>query len=138
MRQEAIITGLFDDGTAEVVVERASICMGNCDECDYCQYEHLMKCRVKNPISAPKGAHVYIETEPSLVISVNLLLYLFPLILFFVGYLVSQAFGLTELYNVLFAFLGLVIGLFVSAKVLKIQQKKEATPTYITQLIPRN
>ena len=30
MTQEAIVTGVYNDGTADVVVERAALCGGDC------------------------------------------------------------------------------------------------------------
>lgn len=62
MFQEAIITKNRDDGLAEVVVERLGICGGDCNGCNECKYEHLMKSVVQNPIGAHRGQHVMIET----------------------------------------------------------------------------
>ena len=78
MLQEAIITKIRDDGLAEVVVERLGICGGDCNGCEGCKYDHLMKSVVQNPIDAHRGQHVMIETPTVGVVKGALALYVLP------------------------------------------------------------
>lgn len=137
MTQEAIVTGIYDDGTADVVVERAALCGGDCNTCDSCMYENTIKVRVQNPIDAPKGAHVYLETDSVKILGATVAIYVVPLILFFIGYGIAGLFGGTEKICILSAFAGLILGFVLSATVLRRRHKKNPTPSYIREIIPR-
>lgn len=91
MLQEAIVTKIRDDGLAEVVVERLGICGGDCNGCNECKYEHLMKSVVQNPIGAQRGQHVMIETPTKGVVKGALAIYVLPLVMLILGYLIAAA-----------------------------------------------
>lgn len=137
MTQEAVVTGVFDDGTAEVVVERAALCGGDCNTCESCMYENTIKVRVKNPIDAPKGSHVYLETDSLKILLATIAIYVVPLILFFAGYGIASLFTHVEAYCAIGAFAGLILGLVGSATLLRRQHKRNPTPSYIREIIPR-
>lgn len=137
MTQEAIVTNVYGDGTAEVVVERAAICGGDCNTCESCMYENTIKVRVKNPIDAPKGSHVYLETDSFKILWATLAIYVLPLILFFAGYGLAILLFSKESAGIVGAFLGLVIGFIFSAVLLRARHKKNPTPSYIREIIPR-
>ena len=137
MTQEAIVTGVYNDGTADVVVERAALCGGDCSTCESCMYENTIKARVKNPIDAPKGAHVYLETDSLKILLATVAIYVVPLILFFIGYGIASLFTDAESTCVIGAFVGLLIGFISSATVLRRQHRKNPTPSYIREIIPR-
>jgi positive regulator of sigma E activity len=94
MIQEAVVTGVYDDGTADVAVERAAMCGGDCSKCEACMYENVIKTRAKNPIAAPQGARVHIETDSNQVFLATLAIYALPMLVFFVGYGLARAAGL--------------------------------------------
>lgn len=135
MLQEAIITGIRDDGLAEVVVERSGICGGNCDECNGCKYDNLMKSVVKNPIGAHRGQHVMIETPTKGVIAGALAIYILPIITFFLGYGIAFLLSLGEGLCIAFAFAGAVGGFLITNFISKRRHKANPTPTQIISVI---
>ena len=98
MLQEAIITKIRDDGLAEVVVERLGICGGDCNGCEGCKYDHLMKSVVQNPIGANRGQHVMIETPTSGVVKGAFVLYVLPIVMLILGYALGALLSLRESY----------------------------------------
>ena len=58
---------------------------GDCNGCEGCKYDHLMKSVVQNPIDAHRGQHVMIETPTVGVVKGALALYVLPLILLFIS-----------------------------------------------------
>ena len=138
MIQEAIVTGVYDDGTAEVVVERAAICGGDCSKCDSCQYQNLIKTRVRNPLGALRGQRVHIDTSSEQVFRATVAIYLVPLIFFFVGYGLGALARFPQSVNILFSFVFRGVGALLSSILLKKRQKKDPTPSTITDIIPRD
>ena len=135
MRQEALITGIRDDGLAEVVVERLGICGGDCSTCSECKYEHLMKSVVQNPIGAVCGQRVYIETPTGGVVKGALALYILPIITLFIGYFAAAALSLGEGACIAAAFAGLLAGLAITTLLSKKMHRKDPTPSKIISVI---
>ncbi len=135
MLQEAIITKIRDDGLAEVVVERLGFCGGDCNGCTECKYEHLMKSVVQNPIDAVRGQHVMIETPTSGVVKGAFAIYVLPIVLLIVGYLIAAALELTEGICIASAFGGAVIGVLIAMLISKKRYAADPTPTKIVSVI---
>lgn len=135
MLQEAIITKIRDDGLAEVVVERSGICGGDCDECNSCRYEKLMKTVVQNPIEARRGQHVYIEMPTSGVLKGAIYIYVIPLIMLFAGYFIGYFAKLSEGGCIATAFGGTLIGVLIAAVLSKRQHKKAPAPARVISVI---
>lgn len=135
MRQEAIVTNVRDDGLAEVVVERQSLCGGNCSECSECKYENLMKSLVKNPIGAERGQRVYIDTPTKGVVKGALAIYVLPIVMLFIGYFVAAALTMSEGACIAFAFGGVLIGIVIAMVISRKMQSKDPTPAEIVNLI---
>lgn len=135
MLQEAIITKIREDGLAEVVVERSGICGGDCDECNSCRYEKLMKTVVQNPIEAHRGQHVYIEMPTSGVLKGALFIYVIPLIMLFVGYFVGLFSGFAEGGCIATAFGGTLIGVIIAAVLSSKQHKSAPAPAKVVSVI---
>lgn len=135
MLQEAIITNIRDDGLAEVVVERLGACGGDCNGCEGCKYEHLMKSVVENPIDAHRGQRVYIETPTGNVVKGALYIYILPLVTLIIGYAVAAALSLGEglcvAVSLAFAGVGVLIAVIVSRK----KHAKDPVPTKIVSVI---
>ena len=132
MTQDAIVTQTFPDGTAEVVVERAAICGGDCQGCDSCMYENTIKTKAINAAGAVRGQLVYLETGSDRIFKATLLIYVLPLVFFFMGYGLGALAGFSQSINVLFSFVFLGIGGMVSWLALKMQHKKAPVQTRIT------
>ena len=135
MLQEAVITKTMDNGLAEVVVERSGICGGNCDECDGCRYDNLMKSTVENPINARRGQHVMIETPTLGVVKGALAIYILPIVLLIVGYFVAAAFAASEGICMLAAFGAAVVGFLLAKVISKNSFKGNPIPTKIISVI---
>ena len=91
MEQLVRVTRTNDDGTAQVIHIRQSACSGDCHKCSGCgavQQKLLLDAR--NPIGAQPGAMVIIRAESGPVLAAAAVLYMLPLLLFFLGYLAGQ------------------------------------------------
>ncbi len=137
MLQEAIITKIRDDGLAEVVVERLGICGGDCNGCNECKYEHLMKSVVQNPIGAVRGQHVMIETPTSGVVRGALAIYVLPIVLLIAGYAIAAALSLSEGTCIIAAFAAAIAGVIIAIVISKAKYKADPTPTKIVSIIEK-
>ena len=135
MLQEAIITNIREDGLAEVVVERLGICGGDCNGCEGCKYEHLMKSVVQNPIDAHRGQHVMIETPTAGVVKGALAIYVLPIVMLIAGYLVAALLSLSEGVCIAAAFGAALIGVIIAIIVSKKRYAADPTPTKIVSVI---
>lgn len=137
MLQEAIITNIRKDGLAEVVVERLGICGGDCNGCNECKYEYLMKSVVQNPIGAERGQRVMIETPTSGVVRGALAIYVLPIVLLVVGYLAAAALSMSENACIIAAFASAIVGVIIAVIVSKARYKADPTPTKIVSVIEK-
>ncbi len=137
MLQEAIITKIRDDGLAEVVVERLGICGGDCNGCNECKYEHLMKSVVQNPIGAVRGQHVMIETPTKGVVRGALAIYVLPIVLLIAGYAIAAALSLSEGTCIIAAFAAAIAGVIIAIVISKAKYKADPTPTKIVSIIEK-
>ena len=135
MLQEAIITKIRDDGLAEVVVERLGICGGDCNGCEGCKYDHLMKSVVQNPIAANRGQHDMIETPTSGVVKGAFVLYVLPIVMLILGYALGALLSLSESYCILAAFAAAIVGIVIAIIVSKKRYAADPTPTKIVSVI---
>lgn len=87
MEQLVRVRQVFSDGTAQVIHIRESACSGDCHKCSGCgAAKEAILLKVKNPIGAPVGSLVRVESETGPVLKAAAVLYVLPLVLFFVGY----------------------------------------------------
>ena len=135
MLQEAIVTKIREDGNAEVVVERLGICGGDCNGCEGCKYDHLMKSVVQNPIGAQRGQHVMIETPTAGVFKGALAIYILPLVTLMLGYALGAVFSLSEGLCVAIAMLAAVGGVFLARTISRRHHKAEPIPTKIVEIV---
>lgn len=76
---------------AEVIRIRESACSGDCHKCSGCgAAQQTMILTAKNPIGAKPGDLVVLESESGPVLKAAVLLYLVPLVLFIIGYLLGE------------------------------------------------
>lgn len=137
MLQEAIITKIRDDWLAEVVVERLGICGGDCNGCNECKYEHLMKSVVQNPIGAHRGQHVMIETPTKGVVKGALAIYVLPIVLLIAGYAIAAALSLSEGTCIIAAFAAAIAGVIIAIVISKAKYKADPTPTKIVSIVEK-
>ena len=87
MEQLVRVKETFDDGTATVLLVRESACSGDCHKCSGCgAAKETMIFTAKNTIGASRGDLVKVESETGPVMKAAVVLYVIPLVLFFLGY----------------------------------------------------
>ena len=87
MEQVVRVRQTGDDGTAQVLHIRQSACSGDCHKCSGCgAAQEGIVLTVDNPIGAKAGDFVTIEAATGPVLRGAAVLYMMPLLLFFLGY----------------------------------------------------
>ena len=90
MTQRVKVLSVERDGTARVMHIRQSACSGDCHQCSGCgAAQETMVLTVRNAIGAGAGDLVLISSESGPVLKAAAVMYLLPLVLFFLGYLVG-------------------------------------------------
>ena len=93
MEQLARVRETFDDGTAVVIHVRESACSGDCHKCSGCgAAKETILLKAKNPIGAMRGDVVILESATGPVLKAAVVMYMIPMLLFFLGYFVGDAF----------------------------------------------
>lgn len=91
MKQLVRVQKCNDDGTAQVIRTRASVCFEDCRECSGCGVGRQdMILIADNPIGAGPGQVVTLRRKPGPVLTAAAVRYLMPLGLFLIGYLVCE------------------------------------------------
>ena len=91
MTQTVRVQKLLDNGNAQVVHVRQSACSGDCHKCSGCgAVQEAMTLIARNPIGAKPGDMVAIESQTGPVLAAAAMLYVVPLVLFFLGYLIGS------------------------------------------------
>lgn len=95
MEQLVRVKKVHDDGTATVIHVRESACSGDCHKCSGCgAAQETIQLTAYNAIGAKPGELVIIESKTGPVLAAAAIMYVLPLVLFFIGYLVgSTAWG---------------------------------------------
>ena len=92
MEQVVRVKETFADGTALVVHVRQSACSGDCHKCSGCgAAQETIILRASNPIGAVRGQLVILESDTGSVLKAAAILYMLPILLFFVGYFMGDA-----------------------------------------------
>lgn len=90
MEQTVRVREVYDDGTAQVVCIRESACSGDCHKCSGCgAVQQTVTVRAINRIGARPGELVTVETGSAPVLQAAAMLYLLPVLLFVLGYLLG-------------------------------------------------
>ena len=93
MEQLVRVREIFDDGTALVMHVRESACSGDCHKCSGCgAAKETILLKAKNPIGARRGDLVKVESATSPVLKAAAVMYMLPMLLFFVGYFLGDHF----------------------------------------------
>ena len=121
MEQMVRVKETYPDGTAMVIHVRESACSGDCHKCSGCgAAKEAVLFTADNPIGARKGDLVKVESDTGTVLKAAVVLYVLPLVLFFLGYYVGALMGnLGTLMSCLGFVLGVVIIVVYDRKVVK-------------------
>lgn len=127
MTQDAVVTKLLPDNMAEVAVARTTACGGNCGSCESCIFQSQLKTPARNLVGAKPGQRVIIQSKSSAIYKAALLVYVFPMLLTLLGYLLAYLAGAPEGACVGAAFAGLALGaaLVVISQRMKKDKDKE-------------
>ncbi len=128
MTQDAVVTKVFPNGMAEVVVIRGTACGGNCGSCESCRFQSELHAEARNLIQAKPGQKVTISSKSSRIFGAAVLVYVMPLLFFLLGYLLAAAFGAGEGIRILVSF-GFIV---LSACVLVLSQRLHSKKKPIT------
>ena len=113
MEQLVRVQKLLGDGTAQVVLTRQSACSGDCHKCAGCgAVGQTLTVIAQNPIGAAEGEQVIIRSNTAPVMKGALVLYILPLVMYFVGYTMGAIWSLGAWFGVgafLLAMAGVVI-----------------------------
>lgn len=93
MTQQGTIKKLLPGGRAEVEVTRRSACGHDCAKCGGCGglETQTLYVTARNHTDAGIGDRVLIEGETGRVLGLAALVYMLPLVLFFIGYAIGNA-----------------------------------------------
>ena len=109
MEQLVRVKETHSDGTAVVIHVRESACSGDCHKCSGCgAAKEAVLFDAANPIGAKRGDLVKVESATGPVLKAAVVLYVIPLILFFLGYYLGDRY-LTM--GTLVGCLGFVLGI---------------------------
>ena len=111
MTQIATVERILDDTHAEISVPRKSACGHDCEECAGCGVSGVsVYVKALNTVGARPGQKVGIESKSSAVYKAAMLVYLLPITLVVLGYLLAYLAGAAEGLCVASAFVGLLVG----------------------------
>ena len=92
MQQLVRVRKVHEDGTATVIHVRESACSGDCHKCSGCgAAKEAILLEAKNSIGAKAGDLVTIESATGPVLKAAMVMYMVPMVLFFVGYAIGAA-----------------------------------------------
>ena len=98
MEQRARVRRLMDDGKAQVMVIRESACSGDCHKCSGCgAVQETLLFEAENPVGDKPGDLVVIRSDSGPVLRSAAVLYMLPLVLFFLGYALGARWGIGAL-----------------------------------------
>lgn len=130
MEQLVRVRQIHRDGTATVLCVRESACSGDCHKCSGCgAAKESILLRADNPIGARMGDLVKVESETGPVLKAAAVLYMLPLVLFFGGYALGAALGLS---GGLFGGVAFALSIWLIVVYDRRMQKKDKTIYTIT------
>ena len=111
MEQLVRVKEAYPDGTALVIHIRESACSGDCHKCSGCgAAKEAVLFTADNPIGAGRGDLVKVESDTGTVLKAAVVLYVLPLVLFFLGYYIGDVLGG---FGALAGCLGFVLGVVI-------------------------
>ena len=136
MEQLVRVKETFDDGTAMVIHVRESACSGDCHKCSGCgAAKETILIKAKNPIGAARGDLVKLESASGPVLKAAAVLYLLPMVMFFLGYYVGDVLlGLGALVGCLAFAASIALAVLYDRKIAELDQ----TGYTITEFVERS
>ena len=92
MEQKVMVRQVLPDGTARVVHIRESACSGDCHKCSGCgAAKETITFTARDPIGVRPGDVVIVKSDTAPVLRGAAVLYVLPVALFLLGYLVTMS-----------------------------------------------
>ena len=92
MEQKVMVRQVLPDGTARVVHIRESACSGDCHKCAGCgAAKETITFTAQDPIGVKAGDVVIVKSDTAPVLRGAVVLYVLPVALFLLGYLVTMS-----------------------------------------------
>ena len=133
MTQIATVEKDLGGGYAEISVPRKSACGHDCEECAGCGMTGAaVKARAKNSVGAQPGDKVVVESSTKKIFGVVALVYVLPVVLFLLGYFLSE--GLAESTRYVIAIAAFVVSFIPSILYDRHARKKELLTYQILRL----
>ncbi len=118
MLQRAKVVRIIDENTAEISVVRASACGHDCESCGGCgMSSSQVVAEAVNSVGARVGDVVTVETDTTAVIGIAAVVYMLPLALFFIPYIVCKLIGFTDAVSLVVSALGVCAGILCALHV---------------------
>ena len=114
MTQVATVQRIISETYAEIAVPRKSACGHDCEECAGCGISGAsVYARARNPIGARPGQKVVVESSSQKLLGIVALVYLTPIVLFFLGYFLTASLASVAL-RYLVAAVGFFSGILIA------------------------
>lgn len=130
MEQIVRVHRLCGGGRAQIIHVRESACSGDCHKCSGCgAAKETMILEADNPIGAQPGDFVVLASDTKSVMTAAVVVYLIPMVLFFLGYALGAALNIS---GAALGGLGFVLGLGAAVALDRNRAKKNQTVYTIT------
>jgi len=117
LEQKVKIRRVFPDGTAEVVHIRESACSGDCHKCSGCgAAKESITLTARNAIGAGPGEVVIVKSDSAPVLRGAVVLYILPLVLFILGYVLMVVLNASVAIQYSVAGIGFVLGIMAAIR----------------------
>lgn len=94
MTQIATVERILDGDHAVISVPRKSACGHDCEECAGCGVSGAaVRAKAINPVGAKPGQKVVVQSDTKKMLRIVALVYLIPVVLFILGYVVMALLG---------------------------------------------
>ena len=94
MTQIATVERILDGDHAVISVPRKSACAHDCEECAGCGVSGAaVRAKAINPVGAKPGQKVVVQSDTKKMLRIVALVYLIPVVLFILGYVVMALLG---------------------------------------------
>lgn len=114
MTQIATVERILDRDHAEISVPRKSACGHDCEECAGCGVSGAsVHAKARNPIGAQPGEKVVVQSDTKKMLRIVALVYITPVVLFFLGYFLSMPF-LSSLFSGVIGGVGFLAGILLA------------------------
>ena len=139
MEQIARGNRVVSDTVAEIAVKRKSACGHDCSQCGGGCSEMLVQSEVTamafNPLHARAGDTVQVESETKQVLSIAAVVYLVPLILFFLLYAAGRMIAHVESVSIALGGLGFFVGIAAAVYANSVVKRRRLTSFRITAIL---